>query len=208
MTVTTESSIPSTIRAGDTAKWAFANAEYPATGSASCEWHFRNDSTGAVIRVAGVASGSNWTGTISAGQTAEMDAGQWSWFERFTLSGEVETTNSGRLIVRPDPAREHEPSGCEMRLKMVNAAIERLTKTAGSQVSPKDIEEIKSSFGRNSGITIAEIQDFLTPNGFGVSLSELLVLRNQLKWEVEGEKRQRKLQSGLDGAGHVAVRFA
>jgi hypothetical protein len=175
---------PKTITAGDTVTFTYLSRLYLPPDDYTLSWAIR----GAVaLNVTAVEdSGGSYLTTITAAQTATLTPGEYTWQAYLTNSdNERQTIGQGRVTVKPNLFTQTAPystiTSAEQMLVEVEAAIGAVTE--GQAYKIKDREMTRAN------------------------LSELVTLRDRLRWEIFNEKRQQDIANGLPDPRKVRVRF-
>ena len=180
--MTTATTEPSTIVAGDTAKWLRSLDDYPATAG----WVLTYTLVSAAQRYtfSAAASGTDHLVTVAATTTAAWVAGSYSWRAQATKAGEVYTVGSGTLTVKPSFAAA----------------------TDGRSHSRKTLDAIESVI---EGRATSEVSDY-TIGGRQlryIEVPQLLALRDRYRAEVLREDAAQRAAAGLPDLRRVFVRF-
>lgn len=187
--------IPAIITQGDTVTWHDSALQDGQGNSISApDWalSYRFAGPSAGFTVASTASGTGWTTTLTAVQTAALvpgDAPPYLWQAVATYAGQVVTVGSGRLVVRAGlggaAAGYDGRSEAEKQLAIVRAAItDRIN---------------------NGGVAEYAIGSRRLRNE---PLSELLALESSLKMDIANERRAQSIANGLGDPRNFFVRFA
>lgn len=183
--MTTPTTIPLKLIAGDTAKWQRTLQNYPANEGWGLVYTLINATS--KITITSTANGSDHLVQVPATTTDAWAAGSYSYREQAVKVDEAYTLRSGMLTVCPSfaAATLDGRSGSRVMLDMVEASL------------------LKSA--------TANVMEY-TINGRSLkhySLVELLQLRDKLKGEVAREDMAAKMASGLGGVpGRMQVRFS
>ena len=180
--MTTATTEPSTIVAGDTAKWLRSLDDYPATAG----WVLTYTLVSVAQRYtfSAAASGTDHLVTVAATTTAAWVAGSYSWRAQATKAGEVYTVGSGTLTVKPS----------------FEAA------TDGRSHARKTLDAIESVI---EGRATSEVSDY-TIGGRQlryIEVPQLLALRDRYRAEVLREDAAQRAAAGLPDQRRVFVRF-
>lgn len=179
--------LPSQLIAGDTWQWTRSLADYPA-GTWTATAYFENrDQT---FNVIGSASGTTHSFTIAAATTGGYRAGQYRWRLRVTNGSATFTAESGLVDVLPDPAaagKRDTRSYARQLLDAVEATI--LGRATSDQLS---MQIATGSASRSISRT---------------PMTELIALRDKLKWEVAMEENVERMEAGLSSKKRIYVRF-
>ena len=119
-----DTSPPTVITAGDSQEWEMTFSDYSAV-SYDAELVFQRPGSER-LKLTGVADGAAFDFTLTAEESAAMDAGQWTWAVRvMQQSGStVKTVAIGETQVKPDPIAEPDPTRNERILALLEARIE------------------------------------------------------------------------------------
>jgi len=178
-TPTTE---PTTIVAGDTAKWLKTLADYPADAGWSLAYTLVNASNRYTF--SGAAQNNSFLVTVAASATSAWAAGAYAWRAQVSKAGEVYTVGSGSIEVKASFASALDTrSTARVMLDNVNAA---LTKTASQNVLEYEIA------GRR-------LRHY--------DMAGLLQLRDRLSAEVARETAAANIANGLGNPGRIYVRL-
>ena len=116
--------MPLSFAAGTTVKLTLSSAEYPADAAWTAKLYVAGRSV--IVPVVGVASGADFTFTLSATVTAALLPGAYSWRVLATKSGEVYQADTGTVTVLQDLAQAGEgdaQSFAEKALMLVEARL-------------------------------------------------------------------------------------
>lgn len=187
--------VPKLVYAGDTVIFdvpAFTNSvgEQIDSGTYTLKWYARTNVNHEGATITGVAEGDGWRITVPAATTTGFDAGTWTWQAVASYSSEQYTAGRGQFTVKATAVYTGQPgafddrSRAEVDLEKVETAIRTLA--AGGMVQEYTIG------GRN-------LKRY--------KMGELLQLRDNLKAEVDRERRAEKVRQGLGNPGITRVRF-
>ena len=187
--------VPKLVYAGDTVIFdvpAFTNSvgEQIDSGTYTLKWYARTNVNHEGATITGVAEGDGWRITVPAATTTGFDAGTWTWQAVASYSTEQYTAGRGQFTVKATAVYTGQPSAfddrsrAEVDLEKVETAIRTLA--AGGMVQEYTIG------GRN-------LKRY--------KMGELLQLRDNLKAEVDRERRAEKVRQGLGNPGVTRVRF-
>ena len=190
-------SVPEIIYAGDTVIFdvpAFTNSVGTQidSGTYTLNWYARFNKQSEGAEITGTAEGDGWRITVPSSTTTGFDAGTWTWQAIATYSSEQYTAGRGQFVVKAtayydssgNPAAFDDRSRAEVDLEKVETAIRTLA--SGGMVQEYTIG------GRN-------LKRY--------KMGELLQLRDNLKAEVDRERRAEKVRQGLGNPGVTRVRF-
>lgn len=173
---------PTSLLAGDTAKWLKSIADYPATDGWSLSYVLV--SAAQRITFTATANGSDYLVNASAATTAAWVAGSYAWRAQVSKSGEVFTVASGTIDVMPAFASAID-SRSHARKTLAN--IEAYMENAGN-LSAASYEIAGRKLQR-------------------IPLPELMALRDKYKGEVAREDAANSVARGLPDRRRVMVRF-
>lgn len=181
MAYTVPTSVPATLRAGDTAIWSRSLADYPA--SAGWAITITLVKAGTKITVVSVADGDAHKSTVAAATTAGWVAGSYAYQERVTLGAESYTIGTGNIDIMADFASAT-ASGMDAR-----------------QHAQRTLDALEAWIeNRDIGVAEYEIAGRRLKT---ISIADLLLLRDRYKREV-------RAQSGTNGSGksgRIYLRF-
>ena len=187
--------VPKLVYAGDTVIFdvpAFTNSVGTQidSGTYTLKWYARTNTASEGATITGVAEADGWRVTVPSSTTTAFDAGTWTWQAIATYSTEQYTAGRGQFTVKAtaeysgDPGAFDDRSRAEIDLEKVETAIRTLA--SGGMVQEYTIG------GRN-------LKRY--------KMGELLQLRDNLKAEVDRERRAEKVRQGLCNPGVTRVRF-
>ena len=181
MTASTATTEPSSIIAGDTAKWLKTLTDYPASAGWALAYTMVNGSNRYTF--SGTAQSDSFLVTVAATMTATWAASTYAWRAQVSKSGEVYTLGGGNIEVKASFASAIDTrSTAKIMLDNVNAA---LTKTASENVMRYMIA------GREL---------------FHYGIPELLQLRDRRTAEVARENAATSIANGQGNPGRIQVR--
>jgi hypothetical protein len=169
---------PSSINAGDTAKWLKSLPDYPASESWVLSYELVNSANRYTFSA--VAQGDAHLVTVGAASTALWVYGSYVWRARVAKDGEVFTVGQGHLTIEPAFSAAVDARGHARRtLDAIEAVLENRASsaTAEYQIAGRSLKYIP--------------------------IPELLALRDRYRQEVAREEAA----SRLGGAGRIYVRF-
>ena len=178
---------PTTFAKGETVKWTRSLSDYSAADGWQLDYYIRGPQ---YLDVTATTSGSSFAVTISATETANLDAGFYWWEARVSKSGEVYKVDSGTLQVKVD-------------LSMESAGYE------GGSIARRALKSIESVI-----LNRATRDDLnYTLPGVGMSVGkippeELLKWYDYFKAEVKRENDAEKLANGGNTGRNIYVRFS
>ena len=187
--------VPKLVYAGDTVIFdvpAFTNSvgSQIDSGTYTLKWYARTNVNNEGANISGVAEGDGWRITVPSSTTANFDAGTWTWQAIAVQGDEQYTAGRGQFTVKATAEYSGQPdafddrSRAEIDLEKVETAIRTLA--TGGMVQEYTIG------GRN-------LKRY--------KMGELLQLRDNLKAEVDRERRAEKVRQGLGNPGVTRVRF-
>lgn len=177
---------PSKIRAGDSASWTAAFGDYPAGDGWALEFAIVGPG-GRSTTTAGVASGDDFTCSLTADDTKALPPGQYRLIERVSKGAEVYTVYDGRI---------------EILVNMLDAA-DGIDDRAHAELVLAAIEA--TILGRASSD-----QENITLNGQTLGrtpVADLIMLRKTYRREVKSLKAAERLAAGLGNKNKIRVRF-
>ena len=174
-------SVPASLRAGDTATWLRALADYPASDG----WAITATlvKSGTKITVVSTADGDNHKTTIAAATTVGWLAGSYDYQERVSNGSEAYTIGTGKIDILPDFAGTS-PGGLDARTH-----AQRTLDALEAWIENRDIAVAEYEIAGRRLKTI--------------SIPDLLLFRDRYKREV-------RAQSGTNGtgkSGRIYLRF-
>lgn len=189
--------VPKLVYAGDTVIFdvpAFTNSVGTQidSGTYTLKWYARFNKNHEGAEITGVAEGDGWRITVPSSTTTGFDAGTWTWQAIATYSSEQYTAGRGQFVVKATayydssghPSAFDDRSRAEIDLEKVETAIRTLA--TGGMVQEYTI----------GGRSLKRYK-----------MGELLQLRDNLKAEVDRERRAEKVRQGLGNPGVTRVRF-
>ena len=187
--------VPELIYAGDTVIFdvpAFTNSigTQIDSNTYTLKWYARTNVTHEGATITGVAEGDGWRITVPSSTTTGFDAGTWTWQAVATYSTNQYTAGRGQFTVKATAVYDGQPgafddrSRAEIDLEKVETAIRTLA--SGGMVQEYTI----------GGRSLKRYK-----------MGELLQLRDNLKAEVDRERRAEKVRQGLGNPGVTRVRF-
>lgn len=185
-TPTTE---PTTITAGDTIRWRKDLSDYSADAYA-LNYTLQPIAGGTPIEVTAAADGNGFLVTISAATSADFLPGPYRWFSYATdlLTGEERyTIGAGNMTVKPDPAAMIAATDLRSHARKVLTAIESVLEGTAAT------DQLRMSIDGRS----LERR----------SIAELLHLRSFYQMEVRREQQAEDLANGLGGGNRILTRF-
>jgi hypothetical protein len=187
--------VPKLVYAGDTVIFdvpAFTNSVGTQidSGTYTLKWYARTNTNHEGANITGVVQADGWRITVPSSTTGTFDAGTWTWQAVAVYGDEQYTAGRGQFTVKAtavysgDPHAFDDRSRAEVDLEKVETAIRTLA--SGGMVQEYTIG------GRN-------LKRY--------KMGELLQLRDNLKAEVDRERRAEKVRQGLGNPGVTRVRF-
>lgn len=184
MAATTPTTFPTSLIAGDTAKWLKSLPDYPATEGWTLVYTLIN--AAGKITIAAAASGADHLVTVPAATTAAWPAGQYTWRAQVINAAlEAYTVDTGVTTVQPAfgaatlDARSH----ARKALANIEAYLENAHNLSASQYE----------------IAGRKLQRFAIP--------DLLSLRDRYRAEVAREDIAANFARGLPNPSRIMVRF-
>lgn len=177
--------LPPTIRAGDTLTATWSLPDYPAAAGWAVRLTLIN--SGARYQATASGSGTDYTLTVPAATTAAWVAGSYTWTVDATLAGVRATLGSGAVQVLPDLAAATTLDTRSNYRKALDAAEAALA-THGARAYLQGIE-----MGDRK-------QVFTSPGDF-------LAFISRLRAEVAREDAAERLRQGLQPRNKLLVRF-
>jgi hypothetical protein len=189
--------VPKLVYAGDTVIFdvpAFTNSVGTQidSGTYTLKWYARTNVNHEGAIITGTTQADGWRITVPSSTTTDFDAGTWTWQAIASYSSEQYTAGRGQFTVKAtalyaddaQPGAFDDRSRAEIDLEKVETAIRTLA--SGGMVQEYTIG------GRN-------LKRY--------KMGELLQLRDNLKAEVDRERRAEKVRQGLGNPGVTRVRF-
>lgn len=179
ITPTTE---PTSLLAGDTAKWLKTVADYPASEG----WALSYTLVSAATRITfnATASGDDYLVNVIASTTAGWAPGAYEWRAQVSKAGEVFTVATGSIAVQPS----------------FGSAVD------GRSHARKALANIEA-YLENAGNLSAAMYEIAGRKLQRINLPELLALRDKYKGEVAREDAAANIARGLPDKRRVMVRF-
>lgn len=181
MAYTVPTTIPASVRAGDTVTWSRSLDDYPAAAG----WAITTTlvKAGAKITIVSAADGDLHKSTVTAAITATWGAGSYAWHERVIKGAESYSVGSGQIDILPDYAGTS-PGGLDAR-----SHAQRTLAALEAWIEARDI-----------GVAEYEIAGRRLKT---IPIPDLLKLRDRYRQEV-------RAQSGSNGggrSGRIYLRF-
>lgn len=189
--------IPSKIRAGDTIVWVDGPSvdQFGAAIDSSnhgLTYYLRTNTASEGATVVGVAEGSGWKFTITAGTSTGFDAGTWYFQAVATANagGAKTTLGTGQLTVEPSLSYAGSPGAFD-----------------GRSQAQKDLEAVQGAI--RSLMNGGAVQEYRigTRSLKRYELADLLALETKLKAEVARENKAALIANGLGNPHNLFVRF-
>lgn len=173
---------PTSLNAGDTAKWLKSLPDYPAGDGWALSYTLVNADQRLTFSAS--AQGDDFLVQVAAATTTTWPAGDYDWRATVSRSGEVFTVGSGRMTIAPAfgaaiDARSH----ARRTLEAIEATLEgrATSSTAEYEIAGRRLKHIP--------------------------VPELLTLRDRYRQEVAAEDTAARIQAGLGNPGRIYVRF-
>lgn len=180
--MTTLTSAPKEITAGDTVIWQISLSDYLASAGWVLHYTFINAS--AKYTIDATASGDDHLVTISALISAAYAAGEYSWQAYVTKALERYTVSNGSIKIAPNLAAMSAGYDTRSHVKKTLDAIEAWLERKNPAVAEYEIAGRRMRY---------------------ISIPDLLKLRDRYKNEYRGEESAKG--SGLTGRNKLQVRF-
>ena len=183
--------VPGSFVAGDSLAWAEAWPDYDESAGWSMTTTFRlTDST--LHKVEGVGSGTDWTFTLNAPQSADWTPGAAEWFTVARNGQDRLQVRRGLIRVAPDPEQAVPQTDLERDIAFLETAV----KSVERQISAR-LDKDKSDRYTVSGQSHDK-----------VPLTDLMNTRKKLIVELRIKRsRRRRLASGLPSQRVSRVTF-
>lgn len=173
---------PLEFAAGDTVKWTKSLEDYSAADGWALTYHLRGDTP---LDISATQSGTGWSVTISATETAGLKPGTYSLTGRVTYSGETFTVYSGSVTVKANAALSDSIDARSHARKCLDAL--------------QGVMEKRCSLAEASYTIFGERGAQLT------TIDEALKLLNYYKAQVRNEEIQERANRGERGG--IQIRF-
>ncbi len=184
MAAPTPTTEPSTLIAGDTAKWSKSLPDYLASDGWVLSYTLINGSN--KITFSATASGSDHLVNVPAATTAAWAAGQYSWRAKVTSAGaEVHTVSAGTITIQP---------------AFSTATLD------GRSHARKALANIEAYLENANNLTAARYM-IAGRELWRISISDQLALRDKYKSEVACEDAAANVGFGLPDKRRIMVRF-
>lgn len=185
--MTTPTTEPAIIVAGDTISWLRSLAAYPATSGWVLKYRLLNAS--AKIEITSVASGADHLVQIPAATSKDYAAGTYDWTAWVEAGDERHTVAAGRIIVKPNLAT--------------------LNTYDGRSDARKSLEALQAAYqayitGGNAHVAEYEIA------GRRMKFHSAMEILNQIEYwqnQVNAEERRERIASGQKPKNKIRVRF-
>jgi hypothetical protein len=183
MAAPTPSTEPTTLIAGDTAKWLKSFPDFLASAGWVLAYTLINAS--GKITFSATANGDDYLVNVAAATTATWPAGTYSWRATVSLAGEVYTVETGTIVVAPAFGVATLDNRSTARIALAN---------------------LDAYITNNNNLQAARYQ-IAGREIFRYPLSELLAVRDKLRIEVNRESAAADIARGLPDKRRVMVRF-
>lgn len=184
--MTTPTTEPASLVAGDTILWQKSLPAYPA-GVWTLKYRLIN--AAGKIDITATASGTDHRVSVAAATTAGWAAGVYTWQAFVEAGGERYTVGSGQLTIKPNLAAQ--AGGFDARSTAKKALDDTRTALATWIASSGQITEYEIAGRRMKYASLADIEGRI----------------RLLEREVAREQAAEKLASGLPAGNRVLVRF-
>jgi hypothetical protein len=175
---------PTTLIAGDTAKWLKSLPDYLATDGWTLSYTLINGT--AKITFSATASGTDYLVNVPAATTTAWAAGQYSWRSKVTNgAGEAYTISSGTVTVQP---------------AFSTATLD------GRSHARKALANIEAYLENANNLSAARYQ-IAGRELWRISISDQLLLRDRYRAEVAREDAAANAGRGLPDKRRIMVRF-
>lgn len=183
MAASTPTTEPSTLIAGDTAKWLKTVTDYSAADGWALTYTLINAS--AKITITASASGSDFLVNVAAATTNAWAAGSYSWRSQVSKAGETFTVGSGTIDVQPSFGGSTLDNRSFARIALAN---------------------IEAYLQNQANLTAASYE-IAGRKLQRIPVADLLALRDRYKGEVAREDAAANAAQGLPDRRRVYVRF-
>lgn len=177
--------VPKELFAGDSATWEDNPTVDRLGGSIDSTWTLKYVFGFAnVVTVTATANGTGWTATISKTES-NVTAGDYYWQAYAETGSRRETIGSGRITIKP-------ASGSAV---------------TGKSQTQQDLEAVELAI--RTMISGGAVQEY-TIGGRSlrkISMADLLLLRDKLKYRLSQEKKAESIDNGLGNPSNMYVRF-
>lgn len=184
-------SIPSTLISGDSLTWLTAAGVDTATGlpvdSGTYTLSTSLRGTGGTLDIAGAASGTGWSSTITTTQSAALKAGVYQWATFASKAGVRVTLESGTITMTANLAAANSTFEARNHNRRMLDAIEAMLESRATK------EQQEYTIGTRSLKYIP--------------ILELLQLRESYKRDVFADEQAEKLSKGLPTHNRLYVRM-
>lgn len=172
--------IPGSIVAGDSLVWAETWPDYDVADWTVTATFRLTD--GKLRRVEGVGSGTDWTFTLNAPQSAEWTPGLAEWFQVARNAQERIQIRRGLIRIAPDPEQEEPSTDLDREIDFLKVALANVEATILARTAGDKSERY----------TVGGQSQDKTP------LVEVYNMRKKLQIELKTKRaRKRRLASGL-----------
>lgn len=183
MAAPTPTTEPTSLIAGDTAKWLKTLSDYPASAGWVLTYTLINAS--AKITFGATSIGDNHLINVAAATTESWEAGSYAWRATVALSGEVFTVSSGTLTVEPAFGTDTLDNRSHARKALAN---------------------IEAYLENSNNLTAARYQ-IAGRELQRIPIADQLALRDRYRVEVAREDAAANVARGLPDKRRVMVRF-
>ncbi len=191
--MSTKTTEPTTITAGDTIAWTKTLADYPADAFA-LHYVLQPVAGGTPISINATADGTDYDVEVSAATSAGYAAGDYRWIAYVTdlaTSLQRHTITTGKLTIAPDPLAYSATTDLRSHARKTLDAIEAVLEGRATQTQA----EYSVSYG-GSARSVKNIP-----------IAELLQLRSYYAQEARREEQAEKLAAGMGGGNRILTRF-
>ena len=183
--------IPAELTAGDSYTWEDSSASDNLGNSISAPtWTLYYAIRGAIaLTLTATTSGSNWSTSISAAQSATLLPGEYSWQAYATSGSERKTLGQGTI-----------------KIKQNLAAVGSANFDGRSQIK-KDLDSVQAAI--RAIIAGGAVQEYAIGNRSltKMKMEDLLTLESKLKVDLSREQTADKIAQGLGSPKNLFVRF-
>lgn len=188
--MTTQSTEPATVRAGDSVAWRRVFPDYPPTDGWTLK--YRLVSPAAVIDLTASADGDGYLVTAAPAQTTTWLAGEYAWVAYVEKTGERHTLLDGRMTIQPDLAALS--AGYDTR-SLARKTLESLRQALADYVAS------------NGHVSEYEIGGAINRRMRFRSAAEIEALIRFWSREVAKEEQAARLAAGLPAGNTILVRL-
>ena len=183
MAASTPTTEPTTLIAGDTAKWIKILVDHLSSSGWSLTYTLIN--AAAKITFAASASDNNFLVNVPADTTENWAAGSYSWRSQVSRDGEVYTVGSGTIAVQP------------------SFGVNTLDNRSFARTALGNIE----AYLQNGANLTAASYEIAGRKLQRISVPDLLVMRDRYRAEVAREDAAANVAAGLPDRRRIMVRF-